>query len=219
MTADDFIKGALAIRNGGFTVADVTRALERVNPRKRESMSEAKSDGEFIDRLKTMPIQDLSRTISDLRDESTIFIVEIRPASDECIDAQAHGVFNNKTTTKVNVLTALTFALREFAGVYEAELVSEGGEVTPPKTALSEHSYKAHGIKHVIYDPQSIIEAVRSVLAILQCNSQRRVTALGVAGLLVRMQAELAGDTVENTIELMRVFIDNMLRDPKMPKA
>jgi hypothetical protein len=217
MTTDDFIKGAHAIRNGGFTVADVTRALERVRAKRKAMDDEAKSDGEFIDRLKTMPIDKLSKAISDLRGESTIFIVEIRPTSEQCIDVQAHGVFNNKTTSKVNVLTALTFALREFAGIYEAELVSEGG--TPHEPALGD-SFKKHGIKAVAYNPLTVVEAVRAVMSIMERNSQRRVTALAVAGLIVRMQAELVGDTLDNTIELMRIFIDNLKRDlTNIPKA
>lgn len=182
-------------------------------------MSEAKSDGEFIDRLKTMPIKDLSRTISDLRGESSIFVVEIRQTSDKCVDVQAQGTFNNKTSTKVNVLTALTFALREFAGLYEVELASEGGApVVPASTTLGD-SFRKHGIKAVAYDALTVIEAVRAVMSIMQRKNQRRVVALAVAGLIVRMQAELSGDTLDNTVELMRIFIDNMKRDPKMPKA
>jgi hypothetical protein len=221
MTTDEFIKGMrAAIRNGGFTAADVTRALERVRTEKREGMSKAKGDDEFIERLKTMPIQELSRAISDLRDESSIFLVEIRPTNVNGIDVdvQAQGTFNNITTSKVQLLTSLTFALREFTRIYEAELAKETG--APVREPTLGDRFKRHGIKAVAYNPLIVIEAARAVMSIMERNSQRRVIALAVAGLIVRMQAELAGDTLDNTIELMRIFIDNLKRDlTNIPKA
>jgi len=80
-------------------------------------------------------------------------------------------------------------------------------------------SFKKHGVNHVVYDPLTVVEAARAVLGVLQRSGQRRVVGLAVAGLLVRMQAELAGDTIDNTIELMRMYIDNLQRDLKIPKA
>ncbi len=63
--------------------------------------------------------------------------------------------------------------------------------------------------KHeVSFNPRVTAEAARAVVDILQKHGERRVSCLAVAGLLVWMQAELAGDTIENTIDLMRTFID-----------
>lgn len=162
-----------------------------------------------------IPVTELSRKIAEERG-SSIFIVEIKQTGEKKIDVQAHGSFDNRTTSKVNILTGLVFALREFAEMYQVELEAHGGEVKQPKTELSELSAKAHGISHVIYDPLSIMECVRAALAISLRNNQRRVTLLGVAGLIVHMQASLAGDTFENTVEVMRLFLENMLRDPKI---
>lgn len=77
-------------------------------------------------------------------------------------------------------------------------------------------SFAKHGIKHVLYNPLTIMECTRAVLGILQRDGQRRVCALSVAGMLVWMQAELAGDSIDNTIELMRIFIDNLQKNPKI---
>lgn len=79
-------------------------------------------------------------------------------------------------------------------------------------------NFKKHGVKYVVYNPLTVIEAARSVLAVCKRNGERDVTTLAVAGMLVWMQAELAGDTLDNTIELMRIFIDNMQRDLKIPR-
>ncbi len=80
-------------------------------------------------------------------------------------------------------------------------------------------SFKKHGVSHVVCDSLAVIEAARAVMGVLGRARQPRVVALAVAGVLVRMQAELAGDTIDNTIELMRMYIDSLQRDLKIPKA
>ena len=62
------------------------------------------------------------------------------------------------------------------------------------------------------YRPQTIAEAARAALAVMEKGGERRVNALGVAALLVWMQAELAHDSVDNTVELMRHFLDSLQR-------
>lgn len=79
-------------------------------------------------------------------------------------------------------------------------------------------SFRAHGIKYVPYTPLTIVEAVRAATGVMQRNSEPIVNMLGVAGLIVWRQAELAGDSLEATIALMRVFIGALQRDRKIPK-
>jgi sugar phosphate isomerase/epimerase len=83
--------------------------------------------------------------------------------------------------------------------------------------ALAE-SFRAHGIKYVPYRPLTIIEAVHAATGIMQRNGEPIVNMLAVAGVIVWRQAEYAGDSLEATIELMRIYIDALQRDAKIPK-
>jgi len=68
-------------------------------------------------------------------------------------------------------------------------------------------SFVKHGIVYVRCTPSNVVDAVRATLKVLADKGERRVVALAAAGMIVRMQAELAGDTIANTIELMREFM------------
>jgi hypothetical protein len=69
-------------------------------------------------------------------------------------------------------------------------------------------SFKAHGAVAITYNMQHVIAALRAVIHTLKDAGERPVTGLAVAGLLVQMHAEVSGTTVDETIELMRVFIE-----------
>lgn len=75
-------------------------------------------------------------------------------------------------------------------------------------------SFKKHGITAISYSPRSVIDSVAAVMGILRQRGERRAVALCVAGLIVRMQAELAGDSIDNTIELMKLYLASLEKTP-----
>lgn len=75
-------------------------------------------------------------------------------------------------------------------------------------------SYKKHGVKMITYNPKNVVEAALIAVQTLERAGEKRVIVLAVSAVLIRMHAELSGDTVDNTIELMRDFLEHLDRNP-----
>lgn len=61
---------------------------------------------------------------------------------------------------------------------------------------------------------KNVVQAALAATRTIDETGEQRVMVLGVAALLIRMQAELSGDTTENTIELMRDFLSDWDKAP-----
>lgn len=80
-------------------------------------------------------------------------------------------------------------------------------------------SYRKHGARSISYNQGAIIKAVQLVMRFLEQSGERPIAGMVVAAVLVHMQAEASGDSLDNTIELLRSFIDHLKRDREMPRA
>lgn len=82
-----------------------------------------------------------------------------------------------------------------------------------------EDSFAKHGVTAAAINFEIVAQAYVRAMKLFEHNGQRHVTMLALAGVIVQAQAELSGDTVDNTIELMRRFMDAFadLRAGKKP--
>lgn len=71
-------------------------------------------------------------------------------------------------------------------------------------------SHKKHGSVVVAFDAAVVSRTASLVLEHLERSHQPPVAHMAVAATLVLLQTRASGDTLDNTIELLREFIDIM---------